>query len=1282
MTRDRRERRHSTGSRRLLLASTALTAALFVAPSGRAQPPMPAPNATPQGGRVVGGQASIAQAPGATTITQSSQRAALDWQSFNVGSNARVTFNQPSAQAIALNRVVSEDPSVIAGRIDANGQIVLMNQSGVVFTRGSQVNAESLVVSTSGISAKNFMAGKLDFDSPPHPGARIVNDGRITMKQAGLAAFVAPQVVNRGVIIARLGHVVLAGASAFTLDISGDGLVSIDVTRAVRKIDLGGRTVDALVTNTGTIIADGGTVTLTARAVDGLIQQLLDVRGVVQADSVGRSSGGITIQGIGGDLQVAGNLLARGTQVGSQGGTIGIDATGNVSIASTARIDASGDSGGGVVALGTDAARAIAGPTDTSAPKAATVTIAKGATIAADATRSGTGGRITVLSANQTTQDGALSAKGDGGLRGGTIETSSDGVVSLSGTETVISPHGASGEILLDPATLFVEPGHSGAAAGSTSSVSGGVTTTTIGLTNTGTSYIDPAILDALSGTIILDASRLISVQSAVAMSNASAVTLDSGGDISITASMNIGGSLEIDATGTIAIGAQIQAGTQLALLAGSTVSEAAGGVIVAPTLTTDGGSIGGDALLGNVNTIDTLGAFDTSGDFTLNDSGTLLTIGGSLDAASATLIGAGLNFTAPVSVANTLALASTGGITQTSAGAITAGTLTSDGGTITGGDALLNGTANTIDTLGAFNASGNIALDDTGTPLAIAGSLGAASATLIGDGLVFGAPVSVAGILALASTGGITQTAGAIAAGTLTSDSGTITGGDVLLGDAGNAIATLGTFNASGNFTLNDPGTPLAITGSLGAASATLIGDGLNFGGAASIAGLLALSSAAGITETGTGTISAGTLTSDGTIAGNALFGSTGNAIGTLGAFTATGNLLLQDGTDLNVAGALGAASIALIDAQALTLSSALSVGTGGAIDLIADRMIDSGASFTAPSGTIALAPFTPSTPIDFGGSAAGELAIAPSFATALAASGETDFILGRMIIGATTYTAGPIAIEGSLPSFAGTLDIVALGGIANSADLQAVTLSLSGTSFGGSGAIAATDLSGSFSGAASLTNSLNAIGTVTGLIAGGGIRLADSAPLTLGGTLSVASGAAIDLTADAISLANAGTIIAPDGTVGLAPLTAGKAIAVGGSSSGAFDLPTALLSAIAPTAATLIIGDSLSGSLDVLGAVDFPILDIVLHGAGIAIDASLSAAQTLDLESTAGISETAGLSAGTLIGAASAAVSLTGANAIATLGNFTATGNAIFNDATPLLIAGSLTVPGTIAF
>ena len=144
----------------------------------------------------------------------------------------RCEFHQPSTSSVTLNRVVGPNPSQIAGRIDANGQVVLVNQSGVMFYKGSQVNTAGLMVSAAGISNQNFMAGKMVFDQPAEPNAQIVNQGNITIKQAGLAALVAPQVANSGVINAKLGHVVLAGASKATLDLYGDGLLSVDVSGA------------------------------------------------------------------------------------------------------------------------------------------------------------------------------------------------------------------------------------------------------------------------------------------------------------------------------------------------------------------------------------------------------------------------------------------------------------------------------------------------------------------------------------------------------------------------------------------------------------------------------------------------------------------------------------------------------------------------------------------------------------------------------------------------------------------------------------------------------------------------------------------------------------------------------------------------------------------------------------------------------------------------------------------------------------------------------------------
>ena len=62
---------------------------------------------------------------------------------------------------------------------------------------------------------------------------------QITVRQAGLAALVAPQVANSGVINARMGHVVLAGAKTATLDLYGDGLLALDVSNQMTKAPMG-----------------------------------------------------------------------------------------------------------------------------------------------------------------------------------------------------------------------------------------------------------------------------------------------------------------------------------------------------------------------------------------------------------------------------------------------------------------------------------------------------------------------------------------------------------------------------------------------------------------------------------------------------------------------------------------------------------------------------------------------------------------------------------------------------------------------------------------------------------------------------------------------------------------------------------------------------------------------------------------------------------------------------------------------------------------------------------
>src|ERR1700722_750637 len=440
-----------------LLISTALqaTTLLVLAFPAAAQPP---PNAQPTGGSVVAGSATITQNSSTTTINQASQRAAINWQSFNVGSQQGVTFNQPSSSAIALNRVVGPDPSQIAGHIDANGQVVLVNQAGVIFYKGSQVNAQSVIVSSANIANASFMAGNMAFDQPGSPNAHIINQGTITVHQAGLAALVAPRVANSGTINARLGNVQLAGVNTATLDLYGDGLLSLDVTNQVTRAPIGrnGAAVPALVTNSGVIRADGGTVQLTAAAADGVVQNLVSAGGKIQANSANAQTGTVTIAGLGGGVTVTGLVSAAGYKPGTTGGNVAINASGNVTLSPAAMINTSGQAGGGTVAIGTTLQRAKGGPGTASAMTAANVSIGPGAKINASATKSGNGGRVTVLSGNTTQTAGTITAQGGAQSGNGGFVEISGPTLNLIGPVDVSAPHGGLGTILLDPVDLAI----------------------------------------------------------------------------------------------------------------------------------------------------------------------------------------------------------------------------------------------------------------------------------------------------------------------------------------------------------------------------------------------------------------------------------------------------------------------------------------------------------------------------------------------------------------------------------------------------------------------------------------------------------------------------------------------------------------------------------------------------------------------------------------------------------------------------------------------------------
>ena len=291
--------------------------------------------ALPTGGVVAAGSAAIGSATGLTTITQTTQNAVINWQSFNIGARESVLFVQPNRQSVALNRVLGADPSSILGSLSANGVVFLVNPNGILFGKGSSVNVGGLVASTLNLADNDFMAGRyaLSGDSL----APILNQGVISA-DGGYVALLGARVSNEGVLSARLGSVALAAGQALTLDVAGDGLLNVTVQQGV---------VDALVQNGGMIRADGGQVLLTTQAAGSLLQGAVNNTGVIQAQTLENHNGTIRLLGgmQAGTVNVAGTLDAS-APAGGSGGFIETSAA-RVKVAADARITTAAPLGSG-----------------------------------------------------------------------------------------------------------------------------------------------------------------------------------------------------------------------------------------------------------------------------------------------------------------------------------------------------------------------------------------------------------------------------------------------------------------------------------------------------------------------------------------------------------------------------------------------------------------------------------------------------------------------------------------------------------------------------------------------------------------------------------------------------------------------------------------------------------------------------------------------------------------------------------------------------------------------
>ena len=271
-------------------------------------------NAAPSGGVVTSGNASISQSGNVTNIHQSTQKASINWQKFSIAKHESVNFKQANSSSITLNRVIGNERSVINGALNANGQVWILNSNGVLFGKNAKINTSGFLATTAKLSDTDFQNGNYTFKNTTNNS--IINQGTIEVVNNGSVILASNEVKNFGTIKAVKGKIHLVGSDSYSLNLNGNSLVNLKVEKGV---------LDALVENSGTILADGGEIYLTTNAVDELLKGVVNNTGIIEANSLDNLKGHVELFAHGGTAKIAGTISSKDGFVETSGKEFIID---------------------------------------------------------------------------------------------------------------------------------------------------------------------------------------------------------------------------------------------------------------------------------------------------------------------------------------------------------------------------------------------------------------------------------------------------------------------------------------------------------------------------------------------------------------------------------------------------------------------------------------------------------------------------------------------------------------------------------------------------------------------------------------------------------------------------------------------------------------------------------------------------------------------------------------------------------------------------------------------
>ncbi|MFH0985930.1 MAG: hypothetical protein V1882_10430, partial [Candidatus Omnitrophota bacterium] len=565
--------------------------------------------------------------------------------SLTDGSDIRVIGADGNVNAAGRGILEVMNQVVITEGLNVIGIVALLAQMGIHIESTAQINVQGgLILSTLGINEAAFLAGINEIAaSRQSDPAMILNEGNVHLDANSFLVMLASAIKNTGDIAANGGTVIMAAGDKAVLSIGGDGLVNVEVTEpiAAEVTDFNGNKVSDVISNSGNVTG-GGFVKLTAKGSEDLFDSIINHTGIIEAQTIGERDGKIVLDGGSeGVVRVNGTLDASGRDAGEKGGKVQVLGD-KVGLFENARIDVSGDAGGGEVLVGGD----YQGKGDT---RTASFTyMDKSAKIWADALTSGNGGKVILWSNNTTRAYGSISAKG-GALsgNGGLVETSGKEFLDVDGINVNASaPNGTAGKWLLDPRNVAI-------VAGGVGTVAGGIFTpvvddSTIGATTIMNTLNAGTDVEINTGTTGTTQPGDITVSSAISKTLGTAATL----------TLKAAGTISIGAT----IGATVAGGIlNLILQSGGVITQTAALTITGLTTITAGSNhvtldhasndftgalsiiSGNNVLLQDMNAID-LGASTVSGTLGVTANGAITDSGNLAVTGTATLAAGAAN--------------------------------------------------------------------------------------------------------------------------------------------------------------------------------------------------------------------------------------------------------------------------------------------------------------------------------------------------------------------------------------------------------------------------------------------------------------------------------------------------------------------------------------------------------------------------------------------------------------------------------------------------------------